>query len=157
MTAETVKVARFNVGPDSYAVDIMQVEEIIRYRKVTPVRKAPEFIEGIIYLRERPLPVVDMRKRLELPPLEHGGDTRIIIVWVAGKAVGLVVDSVSKIISLEQGSVQPSPGIVRGIESEYLKGVFKDGEELVMILDMETILTTAESVRLSDAYTEEEA
>ncbi len=156
MTGSMIKLSCFRVGQEYYAVDIMQLEEIIRYQKITLVRKAPEFVEGIIYLRGKPLPVLDMRKRLELPPLVPTGDTRIIIVMVGGKSLGLIVDSVSKIINMDAGSIQPSPEIVKGIDSEYLKGVFKDGDELVMILDMDTILTTTESVRLSDSFSEGE-
>ena len=145
-----VQLACFKVGEERYAADIMLIKEIILYRKVTHIQKAPEFIEGIINLRERVIPVINMRKRLGLHATEPTAATRIIITKVEGKSVGVIVDSVLNVLRVGKGDIQPPPRIIRGIESEYLSGIVRDGEELILIFDMERVLTSTEKVRLGE-------
>jgi len=145
-----VQLACFKVGEERYAADIMLIKEIILYRKVTPIQKAPEFIEGIINLREKVIPVINMRKRLGLHAIEPTASTRIIITKVEGKSVGVIVDSVLNVLRVGKGDIQPPPRIIKGIESEYLSGIVRDGEELILIFDMERVLTSTEKVRLGE-------
>ncbi len=145
-----VQLACFKVGEERYAADIMLIKEIILYRKVTHIHKAPEFIEGIINLREKVIPVINMRKRLGLDATEPTAATRIIITKVEGKGVGVIVDSVLNVLRVGKGDIQPPPRIIKGIESEYLSGIVRDGDELILILDMERVLTTTEKVRLGE-------
>jgi purine-binding chemotaxis protein CheW len=155
MNTTGVQLACFKVGAETYGVDIMQVKEIIRCQKITPIPKAPDFIEGIINLRGEALPVIDMRKRFDLGQAESSDRARIIIACIADKDVGLVVDSVTKVLNMDKGGMQPAPEIAKGVESEYLKGVTKDGEELVMIVDMKKILSTTERVRLENSIVQD--
>ena len=144
MSAAEIQFACFIVGAEYYGTDIMSVREIIRYRKVTSVPRAPDFIEGVITIRGEALPVVDMRKRLGLEEKEPTRDTRIMIVKVADKDVGIIVDAVSKVIKVGEDEVLQAPAVAKGIESEYLTGVVNDGDEIVLILDMDKVLTTTE-------------
>jgi len=145
-----VQLACFKVGEERYAADIMLIKEIILYRKATHIHKAPEFIEGIINLREKVIPVINMRKRLGLHAAEPTAATRIIITKVEGKNVGVIVDSVLSVLRVGTGDIQPPPRIIKGIESEYLSGIVRDGDELILILDMERVLTSTEKVRLGE-------
>lgn len=147
---DEIQLACFKVGDEKYAADIMLIKEIILSRKVTHIPKAPGFIEGIINLRGRVIPVIDMRKRLGLPVAEQTGATRIIITKVEKKDVGIIVDSVLKVLRVGKGGIQPPPKIIKGIESEYLSGIVKDGDELILILDVERVLTSTEKVRLGE-------
>lgn len=147
-----MQLACFMIGEERYAADIMLIKEIILCRKVTHIPKAPDFIEGVINLRERVIPVIDMRKRLGLQATELTGATRIIITKVEGKNVGIIVDSVLKILRVGEGDIQPPPGMIKGIESEYLSGIVRDGDELILILDMGRVLTTTEKGRLDDIF-----
>ncbi|MBI4745441.1 MAG: purine-binding chemotaxis protein CheW [Deltaproteobacteria bacterium] len=146
-----VQLACFKVGEEMYAADIMLIREIILCRKVTRIPNAPDFIEGIINQRGKAIPVIDMRKRLGLEHKERSRDTRIIVMKFQDcKRVGIIVDSVVKVLKREEGDIQAVPRIAKGIESEYLSGIVRDGEEMVLILDMERVLTTTEKVRLGE-------
>lgn len=147
-----INLACFKVGEETFAADIMLIKEIILCRKVTHIPKAPDFIEGVINLRGMVIPVIDMRKRLGLEEhKEHSRDARIIIMkFQDAKRIGIIVDSVVKVLRTEEGKMQAAPKIVRGVESGYLKGIVMDGDDMVLILDMERVLTTTEKIRLGE-------
>ncbi|HLB05679.1 MAG TPA: chemotaxis protein CheW [Thermodesulfobacteriota bacterium] len=148
-----INLACFKVGEETFAADIMRIREIILCRKITHIPKAPDFIEGIINLRGKVVPVIDMRKRLGLDTKEHSRDARIIVMkFQDQKRVGIIVDSVVKVLRMEESQIQAAPKIAKGIESEYLKGIVRDGDELVLVLDMEKVLTTTEKVRLDEVF-----
>lgn len=151
-----IQLACFKVGEERYAADIMSIKEIILCRKITRIPSAPDFIEGVINLRGQVIPVIDMRKRLGLTPAGPEGTARIIIIRVLDKDVGIIVDSVLKVLRVGKREMQPPPSIAKGVESEYLKGIVKDGDELVLLLDMEKILTTSEKVGLEDILSSDE-
>ena len=94
--------------------------------------------------------MINMRKRLGLHATEPTAATRIIITKVEGKSVGVIVDSVLNVLRVGKGDIQPPPRIIKGIESEYLSGIVRDGDELILILDMERVLTSTEKVRLGE-------
>ncbi len=145
------QLACFKIDEERYAADIMRIREIILFRKVMPFPKAPDFIDGIINLRGKVIPVIDMRKRLGLTPKEPGSDTRIIIVKFTDMDVGMIVDSVDKVLRVGSKGIQPSPKIVRNIEAEYLAGIVMDGEEMVIVLDLERVLSSDERLKLDDS------
>lgn len=148
-----INLACFKVGEETFAADIMRIREIILCRKVTHIPKAPDFIEGIINLRGKVIPVIDMRKRLGLATTEPTRDARIIVMkFQDHKRVGVIVDSVVNVIRVKEGEMQAAPNIAKGIESEYLKGIVRVGDELVLVLDMEKVLTTTEKVRLDEIF-----
>ncbi len=152
---EEVQLACFKVAGETYGAEIFDIKEIIMYREATAVPKAPDFMEGIINLRGKVIPVIDMRKRLGIKPLSEAKSRsmRIIIVKIGQKDVGIVVDSVDKVIKARRGkdgNIDPSPEVATGIGPEYLKGVARDGDDMVMILDMEKVLSSKEKVRLGD-------
>ena len=150
MSDEELQIACFNVGDVRFGADIMEIKEIIRFQKVTKVPRAPGFIEGVITIRGEAVPVIDMRSRLGLETQEPTRDTRIIIVRVESKDVGITVDSVSRVMKVSSSEILPAPGLVKGVESEYLRGVVEDGEDVVLILEMNRVLTSTERLHFAE-------
>lgn len=141
---QEVQLACFLIGSEMYALDILRIKEVIRPLKVTVVPHAPSFVEGVINLRGAVIPVVDLRKRFGVSQCKQGQKTRIIICVVSGKVLGLVVDEVVEVRRFSRGEVQPAPHFAKGRESEFFLGVCRRGDDLVMVLDLEKILTSAE-------------
>jgi purine-binding chemotaxis protein CheW len=141
----------FRIGNEDYAVDIQRVQEINRFSDLTALPKAPEFIEGILNLRGRVIPVVSLRKRFGLSAIPHDMDTRILVTEVAGRIVGFMVDSVSEVLRLPVESITPTPQLVSNGHAEYLSGVGKSGDRLWVLIDLDLMLSTIEIHELSRA------
>jgi len=134
----------FQLGAELYGVDIARVHEIIRLQKITRVPRAPSFVEGVINLRGKVIPVVDLRRRFGLPTGEHTRATRIVVVEIGDQVVGLIVDSVSEVLRVNTSTVEPPSPVVAGIDSEYLHGIAKLPERLVILLDLDRVLARDE-------------
>ena len=117
------------------------MEEIIRLIQITMVPRAAHFIEGVINLRGKVVPVVNMRTRFNMPPVEHNADTRIVVMEFQQKIVGFLVDSVSEVLRIPASTVEPAPPMVCGIGAEYLRGVGKLDDRLLILLDLDTLLS----------------
>lgn len=145
---QEIQLACFRVGSELYALDIMKIKEIIRPQKLTPVPKAPAFIEGVINLRGAVIPVADMRKRFDQ---EAGGETRknrIVICSLAGRIIGLLVDEVTEVKRYGRHEIAPAPQFIKGAQADYFLGVARRGEELIMLIDLEKILSSEEKLDL---------
>lgn len=141
---EILQLVTFRLGKEEYSLDILKVQEIIRHMELTRVPKAPDFVDGVINLRGKVIPVIDLRKRFGLPVDEKTNETRIIVVDVATRTVGLKVDAVSEVLRLPSDTVEPPPAMVTGVESDYIKGVGKLDGRLLILLDVAKILTKTE-------------
>lgn len=146
---EELQLVVFRLGKEEYGVDIAKVQEIVRVQEVTHIPQAPAFVEGIVNLRGNIIPIVDLKKRFNL----EGGESserekRVIVVNVGNSIVGVVVDSVSEIIRIPKENVEPPPPIVAGIESAYIEGVGKVDKRLIILLNIEKILTEREKEEL---------
>jgi len=141
---ELLQLVTFRLGNEEFSLDILRVQEIIRHMELTRVPRTPDFVDGVINLRGRVIPVLDLRKRFGLPSDEKTNETRIIVVDVDNKTVGLKVDAVSEVLRLPADTVEPAPAIVTGAESDYIKGVGKLDGRLLILLDVEKILTRTE-------------
>lgn len=148
---EVLQLVTFRLGNEEFSLDILKVQEIIRHMDLTRVPKTPDFVEGVINLRGRVIPVLDLRKRFGLPADERTNETRIIVVEVDNNTVGLKVDAVSEVLRLPADTVEPPPSIVTGVESDYIKGVGKLEGRLLILLDVAKILTKTETDALSGA------
>ncbi|MDH4158105.1 MAG: chemotaxis protein CheW [candidate division Zixibacteria bacterium] len=146
---ELLQLVSFDLGSQQYGVDILQVQEINRTVDITKVPQAPEFVEGVINLRGQVVPVIDLRKRLHLEPKEHDKNTRIVVVDINGSVVGMVVDAVSEVLRLPSGRIEPPPEMVTGCDTEYIRGVAKLEERLLIILDISKILDVGEIARMA--------
>ncbi|NMC75387.1 MAG: chemotaxis protein CheW [Geobacteraceae bacterium] len=136
----------FTVGSEEYCVDILKVQEIIRMMEITKIPNAPEYAEGVINLRGKVIPVIDFRKRFNLPE-ECDGDAdsrRIVVVDIAGATIGLIVDRVSHVIKLENDKVSPTPDAVKNGSGGCFSGIGRLGEKLIILLDVESMFGEGE-------------
>jgi purine-binding chemotaxis protein CheW len=134
----------FQLGAELYGVEIARVHEIIRLQSVTRVPRAPVFVEGVINLRGKVIPVVDLRRRFGLPTTEHTRASRIVVVEIGDQVVGIIVDGVSEVLRVNTATVEPPSPVVAGIDSEYLHGIAKLSDRLVILLDLDRILAREE-------------
>jgi purine-binding chemotaxis protein CheW len=150
---EVLQLVTFRLGNEEFSLDILKVQEIIRHMDLTRVPRTPEFVDGVINLRGRVIPVLDLRKRFGLPKDENTNETRIIVVDVDNRTVGLKVDAVSEVLRLPADTVEPPPAIITSVESEYIKGVGKLDGRLLILLDVAKILTCTERDALGNVTT----
>jgi len=143
-----IQLACFRIGTELYALDIMRIREIIRPQKLTAVPRAPAFIEGVINLRGVVIPVVDMRRRFGQDITPENRHNRVIICNVIGKILGLMVDEVAEVRRYTRDDIQPAPQFLKGKGAEFFLGVCRRDDELVMVLDLEKILSTEEQIDL---------
>jgi len=139
-----------------YGVPITQVQEIITMTRPTQLPQAPDFVEGIINLRGKIIPIIDLKKRFHMGTSDITNDTRSVVVEVEGQTVGIIVDEVSEVLRLANSDIEPAPAIIGGITAEYLTGVGKIEGRLLILLDMNKILTDQEKVDLVGVTNAEE-
>jgi purine-binding chemotaxis protein CheW len=141
----------FHLGAELYGVDISRVHEIIRMQSVTRVPRSPEFVEGVINLRGKVIPVVDLRRRFGLTIAEHTRASRVVVVELGDQVVGIVVDGVSEVLRINPATIEPPSPVVAGIDSEYLHGIAKLSDRLIILLDLDRILARDERRALEAA------
>jgi purine-binding chemotaxis protein CheW len=134
----------FQLGAEFYGVEIARVHEIIRLQTVTRVPRAPVFVEGVINLRGKVIPVVDLRRRFGLPMADHTRASRIVVVEIGDQVVGVVVDGVSEVLRVNGATVEPPSPVVAGIDSEYIHGIAKLDDRLVILLDLDRVLAQSD-------------
>ncbi len=143
-TEELLQLVSFNIGSEEFGVDILKVQEINRMVEITRVPQAPHYVEGVINLRGKVIPIVDLRKRFNLEVKEYDKNTRIVVVDINGSIMGMVVDSVSEVLRLPSNTIEPPPEIVANINSEYIKGVAKLEDRLLIFLDLSKVIDANE-------------
>ena len=146
--SETIQVVSFKLGSEEYGVDIAQVQEINRMVAVTHVPRAPQFMEGVINLRGQLIPIIDLRARFGMPRTEHTKNTRIVVTEIGTKRVGMVVDSVSEVLRLAVDQIEPAPEMITGVDTEYIRGVGKIEDRLIILLDLAKIISGSEKREL---------
>ncbi len=144
-----IQLVTFKIAGEEFGVDILKVQEIIRMLPITKVPNAPPFVEGVINLRGKVIPVIDMRKRFGMKANPHDSQTRIKVMDLQGQVVGFVVDAVSEVLRIKESTVEPPPPVVAGIGSDYMRGVGKIGDRLLILLDLDKLLTESELETLS--------
>lgn len=145
----------FELAGESYAVDVTPVENVLRMVEITEVPHAPSFVEGIVNFRGNVMPVIDLRKRLDLPVSEYTKQTRIMAVSLDKQMVGMIVDAVSEVAEIPSDIIEPPSPILLDVDSDFLKGIAKmpvDGEEgrLVIILDLARVLSEQSQEALAE-------
>ncbi|MDI6717054.1 MAG: chemotaxis protein CheW [Actinomycetota bacterium] len=139
-SSEQYQLVVFEVGSESFGIDISLVQEIIRLQPITEVPKAPMYVKGVINLRGKVIPVVDLRERFGFAVNEETKATRIVVVNVLGNTVGMIVDAVSEVLRLSSDAIEPPSTIIESVGSQYLKGIGKVEDRLVMLLDLSKLL-----------------
>ena len=147
---DLLQLAVFQLAGEEFGVDIMQVQEIIRMPGITRIPQSPGYVEGIINLRGKIIVVIDLDTRFNMDSKELDDNSRIIVVEIGETVVGMVVDSVSEVIRLPSSNVEPAPEMITTkIHADYLKGVGKIDERLLILLDLEKVLSEEEMVHVS--------
>ena len=134
--AELLQLVTFSIGEEEFGVDILSVQEIIRMMDITKVPRAN--------LRGKVIPIIDLRRRFGLTTRDHDKHTRIIVIEINNMIVGFVVDSVSEVLRIPASTVEPPPPVVSGLESEYISGVGKLEDRLLILLDLNKLLSGEE-------------
>ncbi|WP_280562138.1 MULTISPECIES: chemotaxis protein CheW [unclassified Chromohalobacter] len=134
----------FSLGSEEYAVDILKVQEIRGYENVTRIANAPEFIKGVTNLRGVIVPIVDLRIKFNLDKIEYEGQTVVIVVNVADRVVGIVVDGVSDVMTLSSDQIKPAPEFGETLSADYLSGLGSLEDRMLVIVDIEKLLTSEE-------------
>ena len=133
----------FMLSNEEYALDILEIKEIVRYQPVTPVPRSPAWLKGIVTLRGVIVPIFDLRCRLGLEEVAHGPDTRIVVVHRDEELAGLVVDSITQVVRIDAGAVEPPPQTIGVVEAEFLRGVARFRDRLVILLNLARVLEVA--------------
>lgn len=141
----------FTLGNEEYGVDILKVQEIRGYDTVTRIPDTPEFIKGVINLRGTIVPVVDMRLKFKLENVTYDDFTVMIILNVARRVVGMVVDGVSDVIALTSEQIRPAPELGRTLDSEFLTGIGALDQRMLILVDIEKLVGSAEMALVRDS------
>jgi len=141
----------FTLGDEEYGIDILKVQEIRGYDAVTKIANAPAFIKGVINLRGAIVPIVDLRIKFNLGNIEYNEFTVVIILHVNSRVVGIVVDGVSDVIGLRDGQINPVPDLVASIDTRYLLGLGSINERMLILVDIERLMTSREMQLIEDA------
>ncbi|MCW5800647.1 MAG: hypothetical protein LZF60_80435 [Nitrospira sp.] len=131
----------FNLGDELYGVDILRVQEIKGYTAVTKIPNTPAHIKGVLNLRGTIVPIIELRTKFSMPTIDYTAFTVIIVVVVRDKVMGLVVDSVSDVLDIDNKDIQPAPQFGAKMDVSFLNGIGKSGDKLVALLNMDRLLT----------------
>jgi purine-binding chemotaxis protein CheW len=144
--ATASQIVTFRLGDELFAADIFSVERVLRYTPPTPVPNVPAWIEGVIDYQGRVVPVINLRKRFELPAAPVPADARILVLTVEDEWVAATVDGVLDVTVLDAGRLAPPPALFRGLAASYVRGVVRRAERLVVFLDVGRLFSTDERI-----------
>lgn len=148
-SAEVKQLISFTVGEEEYGLELLRVKEVIRVRQVTWLPRAPSCVKGIINLRGDVIPIVDLRERFGLDAAEQTAMSRVIVVEVGGQAVGMTVDSASQVVRVPADQFDPPPTVMGQGSRDFITAVGKMGEKLVIMIDVDMILSTEEMSQIA--------
>lgn len=143
-SAEQLQLVTFEVGQEEFAIDILSVQEINRMMQITRVPQSPPAVEGVINLRGRIIPVVDLRKRFGMESKAHAAESRIIVVEVAGRVLGFTVDRVNEVLRVDGSIVEPAPALTCGVDTDYVRGVGKLNDRLLILLELDRLFSSTD-------------
>lgn len=136
---DLIQLVSFKLGEEEFGIDILRVQEINRMVNITQVPQAPHYCEGVINLRGKVIPVIDLRKKFDMESSEWDKNTRIVVCDVDGNVIGMIVDAVHEVLRIPASTIEPAPKIVTSIDVDYIKGVARLEERLLIFLDISRI------------------
>ena len=148
-TGDLKQFISFSIGEEEYGLELLRVKEVIRIREITWLPKAPSFVKGIINLRGDVIPIIDLRDKFGLESREQTAQTRVIVVEVEGRLMGMVVDSASQVVRIPADQIDPPPPMLGGFSQEFITGVGKLDDKLIILLNTDAILTMDEMKALN--------
>ncbi|WP_299774298.1 chemotaxis protein CheW [uncultured Pseudoteredinibacter sp.] len=146
----TLQWVTFKLAGEVYGINVMQVQEVLRYTEIAPVPGASEYVLGIINLRGNVVTVIDTRERFDLDSTDITDNTRIVIVEADGHVVGILVDSVAEVVYLRQSEIEITPNVGNDESSKYIQGVCHKNDELLILIDLDKLLTEEEWAELNN-------
>jgi purine-binding chemotaxis protein CheW len=151
MSSATDKIVIFRLGDDLFAAGVHSVERVLRYQRARPLPDVPSWVDGVIEYRSNVIPQLDLRRRFELRETAAGPATRVLVLNAGGGWVAVVVDAVLEVAAYDASQLSSPPPLFRGLAGEYLKGLVRRGDRLVVLLDVDRLLSTTERLRLEQA------
>ena len=142
----------FRLGAEEYGIDILRVQEIRSYESPTRIANAPPFIKGVVNLRGVIVPIVDLRVKLGCDTVEYNEFTVVIVLNVAGRVVGAVVDSVSDVLELSHDAVKPAPELASSVDTSFITGIGNVGERMLILMDIEAFMSSADMCLISEVH-----
>lgn len=142
------QIVAFRLDDDHFAADVFCVERVLRYVAPRAIPDVPPWLAGVVDYQGRVVPVIDLRARFELPVKAPSAETRILVLLADGEWIGVIVDAVQEVAAVDPASVQPPPPLFRGLAGDYLKGLVRRGERLVVVLDTTRLLSTTDRLVL---------
>lgn len=136
---DLIQLVSFNLGKEVFGIDILHVQEINRMVNITRVPQAPHYCKGVIDLRGKVIPVIDLRTKFDMESSEWDKNTRIVVCDVDGNVVGMIVDAVDEVLRIPSSTIEPAPKIVTSIDVDYVKGVARLEDRLLIFLDISRI------------------
>ena len=134
----------FKLGDETYGINVMQVQEVLRMTEIAPVPGAPSYVLGIVNLRGNVVTVIDTRNRFGLSPVEADDATRIVIIETEGHIIGVLVDSVAEVVNLQSSEIETPPNVGNNESARYIQGVYSRDGEILILVDVNKLLTTEE-------------
>ena len=138
-----VELLGFMLSDEQYALDILEIKEIVRLHAITPVPRSPPWLKGIVTLRGVIVPIFDLRSRLGLAQIEYGPETRIVVVYRGEEFAGLIVDRITQVMRLPLEAIEPPPQTIGPVEAEFLRGVVRFRDHLVILLNLPRVVEAA--------------
>lgn len=151
MKKDVVKLVTFRLGADIFAADVLCVERVLRYTAPSSVPDVPPWIEGVLPYRDTVIPVVDMRHRIELSDADITPETRILVFAAADGWVGAIVDAVQEVAVVPAASVTPPPPLFKGLSEQFVRGIATIGQKVIVVLDVDRVLTSADRIAFERA------
>ena len=147
---ELLQLVTFHIGDEEFAVDILNIQGINRMVDITKVPNTPDFVEGIINLRGKVLPVINLRRKLGMPDKEYDNHTRFIVVEFQNRVLGFIVDSVNEVLRINRNLTEPPPEISSNIDSQFITAIGKLDDRLLILLNLERVLTITDHEVLAE-------
>lgn len=144
----------FNLDTELYGLDIGSVREIIRLQEITDIPRTPDFVEGVINLRGKVIPVVDLRKRFGMDDVERDEDFRIVVVDVNGNEIGMIVDAVTEVSRVPENGIEPPSSVIAAQDADYLTGIAKTHNDMIILLDIGKLISFRDMQKLAEAVPE---
>ena len=140
----------FRLDNETYGINVMQVQEVLRHTEIAPVPGAPEYVLGIVNLRGNVVTVIDTRQRFGLAPVEVTDQTRIVIIEAERQVVGILVDSVAEVVYLRQSEIETAPHVGTDESAKFIQGVCNKNDELLILVDLDKLMSDDEWAELQD-------
>lgn len=138
----TLQLVTFRIGNEEFGIDIKKVQEINRMIEITKIPNTPPYIEGVVNLRGKIVPIVSLRTKLGFPEVERDKATRIMVVEISGNILGFIVDSVSEVLRIQDPKIGPTPAVAGMTDAQHIEGVIKLDDRILIILDLITLFST---------------